>query len=162
MLSRVQLKCARDSNERLLMPSQVEVPWISVFSATNIMDMELIILGALQWRLGTTTAAAFVDPLLDLLYRTVSSSIETKTGQIGSGNSGCILAQLHSKHVRHDAKRYLYYALQGQSLSGLREARHDQKMRVDSFNGLVVVWLCQAQHLKSLSEAVLVNTIMPS
>lgn len=103
-----------------LMLSQVEVPWISVFSANNIMDMELIILGALHWRLGTVTAAAFVDPLLDLLCRTTGGSIERKTGQAGrSGSAGYMLDQLNSKHVRHDAKRYLYYALQGQSLSSV-------------------------------------------
>lgn len=99
--------------------TQVDVPWATIFTAANVFDMELIILEALQWRLAAVTPAAFVDSLLQMLQSMFCSLPRVyQVAQSSSwGNSPSTPnTQVNSKSVRQDARRYLYFAVQGQSL----------------------------------------------
>eukprot|EP00884_Botryococcus_braunii_P012597 jgi/Botrbrau1/21338/Bobra.0184s0048.1 len=90
---------------------QVDVPWGSIFTATNIMDMELIILEALHWRLAAVTPVTFAERLIQMLpsfpgeyqgSRSVSSCDSSTRHQ----------TTVNYKGVRQDARRYLYFAVQ--------------------------------------------------
>lgn len=95
---------------------QVDVPWGSIFTATNIMDMELIILEALQWRLAAVTPVTFAERLLQMLQTLPSNSPGEYQGfqSLSSCESPTSRHTLvvNSRSVRQDTRRYLYFAVQ--------------------------------------------------
>jgi len=79
---------------------QVDAPWDEPWQASQVMAMELAVLQALEWRVGGSSSAAFLDRLLHV-------------AGVGRDAAGCLHDPATAHNTRNSAKSFITSALLG-------------------------------------------------
>lgn len=79
---------------------QVDAPWEEPWQASQVMAMELAVLQALEWRVGGSSSAAFLDRLLHV-------------AGVGRDAAGCLHDPATAHATRNTAKSVIMSALLG-------------------------------------------------